>query len=541
MRKDGSVVLEMEEVDPSVPFYRQGNMAVSTVEAYKERFMLKASPRVRDALHSWWLMAPRVKRTMPPFGFPVEVLMQDGYSSVMRAAYRVLCEDSSWDDPELDAQIAHDWEVDADGKDHMPRERFADSIFELADLWTTTISEAVYKDFLMELAPRVQRAVEEDKVRSSREVSPRPPMLRKRSTKNMSTRSLLPIDAPPMEPPAELPAEPLGGHKFARQATGLLPVPPPPPPQRQETAKIQSGIRQKKRLELVRAKTSELSGDSLLGTLAQRAADLPGLEDADGTLSPQWWHQARMKVQSVVTLTPRSSEREGAGLLSAGTGTATESVPPSQQGPRISLPQSQEGGPRVSISSEARKQQRPKKKAVSPPRDFRSTPPAGMPRPQPRGQRGDCYWTQDIRYSEPPAPGSAFSSRPVSQRQPRLPALPSVYLVRGDHTTWYKSGQSLERPHEEVRRPKVRSAKDMPSPTRSPQPMRPAPSLRVSRRATPAKIRIRKGPPSRQKELPEQHPTMLFWVSPTASQNQTRHASVPRPNTPTGTPREVES
>ena len=116
MRKDGSVVLEMEEVDPSVPFYRQGNMAVSTVEAYKERFMLKASPRVRDALHSWWLMAPRVKRTMPPFGFPVEVLMQDGYSSVMRAAYRVLCEDSSWDDPELDAQIAHDWEVDADGK-----------------------------------------------------------------------------------------------------------------------------------------------------------------------------------------------------------------------------------------------------------------------------------------------------------------------------------------------------------------------------------------------------------------------------------------
>ena len=71
--------------------------------------------------------------------------------------------------------------------------------------------------------------------------------------------------------------------------------------------------------------------------------------------------------------------------------------------------------------------------------------------------------------------------------------------------------------------------------------MRPAPSLRVSRRATPAKIRIRKGPPSRQKELPEQHPTMLFWVSPTASQNQTRHASVPRPNTPTGTPREVES
>jgi hypothetical protein len=170
-------------------------------------------------------MVPKVRRSVPPFGFEAEMVDCDGYSLMMRAAYRALSDDDQWDDQELHEQIREDWHIDADGQEHMHRERFSDALFELVDMWTTQIDEAHYAAFLNDVGPRVEGIITEElatrsprSLPTARTVPSHPPHTVHCSTTDRVALCALQVDAelsPAQPAPFRAPLGPAGQHAQA--------------------------------------------------------------------------------------------------------------------------------------------------------------------------------------------------------------------------------------------------------------------------------------------------------------------------------------
>ena len=142
-----------------VPFSQQADIAFHNAEAYEHRARLRRAPLVREALHQWWWTVPHKLIPRPNDGIEVEVIERDVYCAVLRAVYGALAHDDEWDDEELDSQIEEDWATDARGENSMSRELFLDSMFELADIWSTSMDERGYELFLSDLLEHVKPAM----------------------------------------------------------------------------------------------------------------------------------------------------------------------------------------------------------------------------------------------------------------------------------------------------------------------------------------------------------------------------------------------
>lgn len=156
--------------------HHQANKSMQSLACFEERFALRRNKLVRGALHEWWMsvlnticppdddtshLSPKEKRDKAmPF------LTKDSFVRIVVMVCEALAAQEGDEHDEVAAiEMANeDWERDARapvrppsrqqrGEDSrvMPRETFLDSVFNLADLYTSSVSALEYATFLAEL------------------------------------------------------------------------------------------------------------------------------------------------------------------------------------------------------------------------------------------------------------------------------------------------------------------------------------------------------------------------------------------------------
>ena len=134
--------LSVDTVD--VPYHEQGDPAFDREPERKARDALLVHPEVVEELERWWqLYEPDDLGTID----------KGQYLYAHSKLARVLI-------PELSAQQAaeaaeEDWIEDAEGADRMSKAQVQRSLFQLVDVYTTTISAIAYASFLRKLFERV--------------------------------------------------------------------------------------------------------------------------------------------------------------------------------------------------------------------------------------------------------------------------------------------------------------------------------------------------------------------------------------------------
>ena len=148
----GHVVVEVTSSEHAerVAFWQQGNLELNSAEALSERLTLRNHPSICEQLHEIWLTTLRSVRSG---GSDVTVLNFEGYSVLFSRVYRVLMED--WDPKDAAEAIAEDWNNDRKGANTISRVGLGDSLFEAADMWTTSIEASEYVAFLSMLHEKV--------------------------------------------------------------------------------------------------------------------------------------------------------------------------------------------------------------------------------------------------------------------------------------------------------------------------------------------------------------------------------------------------
>ena len=227
----------------------QANRSVHSLEAWEKRFALRRNKLVREALHEWWMtLLCTIKpafiygdESAPPFldkTNHVRLIVQ-----VCAALNRL---EGDEEDEESAIEMAlEDWERDskvefasprtalgtdeAAGNDRrvMPRQALLDGIFQIADLYTDSVSALEYATFLKNLLRECsfEQGLERIFWKVDPAPLPPPPPVEEgkspsiKRARESSTRTILeePIEEEPPSPPAPAP-------------TPLPPPPPPPPP-----------------------------------------------------------------------------------------------------------------------------------------------------------------------------------------------------------------------------------------------------------------------------------------------------------------------
>jgi hypothetical protein len=186
MAQREGIVFEVDSVDKlqAIDKAHQANRSVHTLEAWEKRFALRRSKLVREALHEWWLT---VLRTISPAFAHMAKLPFLDKASYMRLIVLLCAALNRLEGDEEDEEAAlgmalEDWERDAraelfactrpytrphgsqgnneaddeaddaaDDRRIMPRESLLDGIFQIADLYTDSVSALEYSTFLREL------------------------------------------------------------------------------------------------------------------------------------------------------------------------------------------------------------------------------------------------------------------------------------------------------------------------------------------------------------------------------------------------------
>ena len=159
----GTVITTTGADDEAVAFWQQGDLELNTREALQERFQLRTRPAIEAALQLWWEAALRTEDAHEAaqmvvmgnqLGDSPAALHYHGYFLCLNPIYKALMDE--YDPDEAESAIQEDWEKDVEGgTDEVGRDIFCDSIFELADMWTTGIGESEYLDFLSVLLEHV--------------------------------------------------------------------------------------------------------------------------------------------------------------------------------------------------------------------------------------------------------------------------------------------------------------------------------------------------------------------------------------------------
>ena len=136
--------------------WQQGDDALYTDDAMRQRAAVRHNPEVLEYLHLWWTTALNsMKRSkakaVGAVGEPR--LSKQYYVVMMKKMYKAMIEE--YDEEDAGECAEEDWEHDAGGADTLSREGFCDAIFETADTWTKTCEAAEYAAFLRALHARL--------------------------------------------------------------------------------------------------------------------------------------------------------------------------------------------------------------------------------------------------------------------------------------------------------------------------------------------------------------------------------------------------
>ena len=265
MAQREGIVFEVDSVDKlqAIDKAHQANRSVHTLEAWEKRFALRRSKLVREALHEWWLT---VLRTISPaFAHMAKLPFLDKASYVrlivlLCAALNRLEGDEEDEEAAL-CMALEDWERDAraelflctrprgsQGNDKaddagddgriMPRESLLDGIFQIADLYTDSVSALEYKTFLEELLKECSyEAADEDegggkKTKKQTNIMHRA-SLKAKGGEGLRGRIFWKVEPPPPPPPPLIEAvidEPPPPPSLPPEPVPVPEAEPPPPP-----------------------------------------------------------------------------------------------------------------------------------------------------------------------------------------------------------------------------------------------------------------------------------------------------------------------
>ena len=154
---DARVVTQVEHPSQlaSVAYHDQGDVTLNTLQAWEQRLALRRARRVREALHAWWTTALQTlwHEGYCPADGEAAMLDEMAYKKIyMRVCHAMaLSSGEEFNRTEAVACADEDWKADSHGGVGMPRELFMDAIFQMADIYTDEIDEAVYASFLERL------------------------------------------------------------------------------------------------------------------------------------------------------------------------------------------------------------------------------------------------------------------------------------------------------------------------------------------------------------------------------------------------------
>ena len=138
--------------EKELPYHLQGNPDFDRASKVEQRQALRHQPIIEKVLLVWWATAINSCRSSLKRGkdgeIPKEVMTQ-----ISRKLYRALVE--HWDAQDARDNAESEWAAEMGDTKEIGRERFMDSIFEVADQWTFGIEEGEYVDFLWRLLCRI--------------------------------------------------------------------------------------------------------------------------------------------------------------------------------------------------------------------------------------------------------------------------------------------------------------------------------------------------------------------------------------------------
>jgi len=126
-------------------FWQEGDPTFDTQEMREKRTALRNNIDVGKALDEWW-------STTDADGNGV--IDREEYIELGKALYRVMIADGNEEAAQKSAET--DWDEDSKGQTVMSSEHFKLAIFELADLWTSTLDSKEYVEFLMDLLQKMK-------------------------------------------------------------------------------------------------------------------------------------------------------------------------------------------------------------------------------------------------------------------------------------------------------------------------------------------------------------------------------------------------
>ena len=153
--------VECEKDLTELEYWKQGDASLATEENIREREALRFDRRVMDELNVIWQVVVssscRLEGGESPDAFAQQTLSQDAHAMMMHRIYRIMLQ--TYDKDDATETIEKDWKSDAKGKATLNRKEFGDSLFELADTWTSGICPHEYVLFLRKLTSQISEQV----------------------------------------------------------------------------------------------------------------------------------------------------------------------------------------------------------------------------------------------------------------------------------------------------------------------------------------------------------------------------------------------
>ena len=137
----------------SVAFTQQADSSLNTLQAFELRQANRREGQVREALHAWWMVALRTEQQSERGATNISKAL---YLAVYQGIYQALLDESEYDADEAARSVEEDWHADMKisavaHAGRMERAQFLDSLFEIADTWTSSLQPEDYADFLFSL------------------------------------------------------------------------------------------------------------------------------------------------------------------------------------------------------------------------------------------------------------------------------------------------------------------------------------------------------------------------------------------------------
>ena len=133
----------------ALAYQLQGDATLSTKDAFRQRQKLRRNPKVLAELDKWWLA---VVNTAKQRGRTEVGLRLEDWTNIYRLLYYELLGADEYDEADADSEAMSEWAEDSTDGHHMERPQFLDAIFEVCDLYTSTIEVRGERFPLMDLS-----------------------------------------------------------------------------------------------------------------------------------------------------------------------------------------------------------------------------------------------------------------------------------------------------------------------------------------------------------------------------------------------------